>query len=440
MAEERNTQDADSTEIPPRAIDTVPTPINSRTGTVGASVASDLEFAVVAADIAIAKDVDNEAHVVPLREPTMLDFGLCSCSMRCDSKRCPCRKNDRMCDPRYCGCCSGIDPICLNIGSNPSYYRASVVPMPEVRPFVVGNDTSHLIIASWNVQSFGHNMYWHPDTGPKRMSRPFLAATKKIAEFITHHGVDLLFVQETMNPAALQYLIDQLNYYRLAWLPTYVDIGLGFNRSNPFFRPNELAAVIYKDSTKLSPPPPWSIDEPLTLCKHRVADLHEAISDLRDRFKRHPAYLTVNYGGELLCFVTLHLASDSGVQSLRLNAEVEALPDLAASLKESTGAQYVFLLGDFNRNPDTVAFTPLTATHYPSLLPKPTVRTNTGKKAHVYDNFFVPHEIFDRVYAAIGADEWMRIEYPNSGPGKLISDHYPVLLGLAPDRSYHSSM
>ena len=170
----------------------------------------------------------------------------------------------------------------------------------------------------------------------------------------------------------------------------------------------------------------------LTLCEHAVPDLHPVFAELRDRFKRHPAFVCVRYGGELLCLVTLHLPSDgSKAQKLRLNAEISALPSLAASLKQSTGARHVVLLGDFNRNPDTVCFAELVQTHPPALLPGPGVRTNTGAAEHVYDNFFVPRELWPRAAAAIAHHGWMRLGL-ESDPSRLCSDHYPVLLSLQP--------
>ena len=302
------------------------------------------------------------------------------------------------------------------------------------------------------------------------LSKPFKATVRKIGAFIAHHGVDLLFLQETMAVEALEYLVGQLNAYKLAWLPTFVDIGEGFNRSNPAVRPTEMAAVIYRDTAKMEPPPPWRLLGELALCEHPVDDLHEVFTELRDRFKRQPAYVTLDFGGELLCLVTMHLPSEAGLQSLRLTAEIEALPGLAASLRESTGAAHVVLLGDFNRNPDTMAFGRLASTHWPALLPSPgsapaagagaaagvvagaaagaapvpppARRTNTGKAPHVYDNFFLPRAggLWARASAAVGADEWMRLDSLASDPTRMLSDHYPVLLGLELPAAYHAEM
>jgi endonuclease/exonuclease/phosphatase family metal-dependent hydrolase len=279
--------------------------------------------------------------------------------------------------------------------------------------------------------SFGHNMYWTPpDGGERRLSSVFLATIQKVVGFIDAHNVDLMFIQETINAEALSFLVQQLNCYKLDWIPALVEIGQGFNRSNTSVRPMEMAAVVYKDVTQFKPPPRWSIAQALTACDHPVIDQHEAITELRDRFKRLPAYVTVNLNdGELLCFVTLHLPSDSQLQSLRLDAEIATLPKLAESLKQSTGADSVVLCGDFNRNPNTVAFPPLTATHWPAILPKLGVRTNTGKEAHVYDNFFLPRGLWTRAKVAIGAEEWMQLELRRE-PTKKASDHYPILLAI----------
>jgi hypothetical protein len=290
-----------------------------------------------------------------------------------------------------------------------------------------------LIVASWNIMSFGHNMYWERSGGggPRRLSSVFLATIQKVVGFIDAHDVDLMFIQETIDADALAFLVGQLNCYKLEWIPTLVDIGQGFNRSKPSVRPMEMAAVVYKDASQFNPPPCWSIAQALSTCDHPVSNQHEAITELRDRFKRLPAFMTIklNTSDELLCLVTVHLPSDSQLQSLRLDAEIATLPALAEGLKQSTGASSVVLLGDFNRNPDTVAFSAFTATHWPAILPKAGVRTNIGKEPHVYDNFFIPRGLWSRSRACIGTGDWMELHLRRD-PEKKASDHFPILLAI----------
>jgi len=279
-------------------------------------------------------------------------------------------------------------------------------------------------------------MFWKPpESEGKVLSKPFQAAVAKLVDFISHHSVDLLFIQETVDTAALEFLVGQLNdaseAYRLDWVPLWAEIGMGFNRSNPSVRPPEYSAVIHK-AESFTPAPRWRIERPLEMIDFPVLGLHAVFEENRDRFKRHPAHLTISFEGERLTFVTVHLASDSGTQSLRLDREIATLPLLLQHLRELTGADHVVALGDFNRNPDANAFTALIkAGHLPTLLPGPGIRTNTGQTPHVYDNFFVPRELWPRASAAIGADSWMRLGLEGD-PNKPISDHYPILLALQP--------
>jgi endonuclease/exonuclease/phosphatase family metal-dependent hydrolase len=398
-------------------------------------------------ELEVSADLDSgdarEVRKATPHDKRLRDFGLCGCAGVCDSMRCSCKKDGRSCDPRYCGCCTGIEPICQNAGMNPAFYRRCPDNLPIVRPFGLclekcGARQGALVVASWNIQSFGHNMYWDPQSNGegtgKRLSRPFLATVKRVVSFIEHHNVDLLFVQETMDTGALEFLASQLNNYKLEWLPTFVDVGLGFNRSNPNVRPTEFAAVVYKDTashTQLnSQKPLWQLSLPLSLCEFPVENYHCAITELRDRFKRYPAYILIVVNGETICLVTVHLPSDSGIQSLRLGLEISSLSALATSLKQTTGAHHVILLGDFNRNPNTVAFTNLMDTHWPCLHPQNgTVRTNTGKIPHVYDNFFVPHGLWDRITSSVGHSDWMSLGL-ESDVNRLVSDHYPVLMSI----------
>lgn len=387
-------------------------------------------------------------------------LGYCGCKGRCDDKKCRCRKDNHPCNPKFCGCCTGTLPACNNMGEFSPIYHSTGPFLDELRLLPVELHTGSLVVASWNIQSFGANRLvsdlFQNESG-SRQTRPYVAALALISGFIRRFDVDLLFIQETIDHQALEDVVAALNSsdssssssaYKLSWVPTFVLVGHGFNKCNPRApKPDELAAVIHKqspDSWALLPPPSL---QALEFC---VEDLHPCFTELRDRFKRHPAFLCLNFGDETFCFCTLHLASDSasGSQRLRLNAEILNLPLLVAQLKAQTGVDHVILLGDFNREPDTVCFSALYESgHVPALL---TGATNMGKVPHLYDNFFLPRALRDRegVAADIGEDEWMFLPLPYAtaevagaeaskkreakDKPKSTSDHRPILLALPP--------
>ena len=363
----------------------------------------------------------------------------CGCKGSCDSMRCACAKGGRHCNPELCSCCTlRMMPFCSNIGTEAAFYYREHPSLPDVRTCdAVGEGRNSLVVASWNIQSFGFNMFYG---AAKRLSKPFLAAIDKVASFVLHHNVDLLFIQETMESTALDYLVTHLNStdntvtYRVEWVPRWVAVGQGFNigDAKAEVRPDELAAVIHKDfrSHSLS----WQVEHPLQVIDFLVEGLHASFIELRDRFKRHPAYMTVRVGTELTCFAVLHLASDGGMQTLRLNKEIEALPGLAARLKEVTGADNVVLLGDFNRDPNTVVFSGLTRSgHFPALKEGRTnhsMRSDRQTKPHLYDNFWLPSALLEKAAVAIGEERWMKLEHGGVALERPISDHRPVILEL----------
>jgi hypothetical protein len=360
----------------------------------------------------------------------------CICKGSCDNKRCACIKAGRHCNPELCSCCTlSTSPICSNVSAGTAYYYAAHPPLPDLRPYTVGEGSNSLVVASWNIQSFGFNMFYG---AARRLSKPFLAAIDKVASFVLHHKVDLLFIQETIESAALDYLVTHLNStdnavtFRVEWVPHWVAVGQGFNIDDAEVRPDELAAVIHKDFRSHSLP--WQVEHPLQVIEFIVEGLHASFTELRDRFKRHPAYMTVRVGTELTCFAVLHLVSDGGMQTLRLNKEIEALPGLAARLKEMTGADNVVLLGDFNRDPNTVVFYGLTRSgHFPALKEGRTnhsMRSDRQTKPHLYDNFWLPSALLEKAAVAIGEERWMKLEHGGVALERPISDHRPVILEL----------
>jgi len=293
--------------------------------------------------------------------------------------------------------------------------------MPAIGPFSA-SPSGRLVVASWNIQSFGHDLYPDLDGPPelRRVSEVFSATARRIADFVLHHQIDILFIQEAIDPVASHVLLNTLNaavesgcVYKLEYAPVGVGINTHLQQTAI-----ELATVVY--STKLA------IKQQFTLCEHRVDGLPAACTHSRDRFLHHPASLVISFGSETICFASVHLVSDSGVKSLRLNQEILALSQLVTSLKTATAADHVVLLGDFNRDPLTAVFSTLTrAGHYPAIR---TGRTNTGRVAHVYDNFFLDSELGPRAGAMIVHDDsWI---CRGLIAGDRFTDHYPILLSL----------
>lgn len=414
---------------------------------------------------------EDEEHDTPSgASDSLTKLGYCGCKGRCDDKKCRCRKDKHPCNPQFCGCCTDTLAACNNMGDCSPFYHPTGPFLDELDTLPVDLIRGSLVIASWNIQSFGYNRlvsHLFQNQSGSRQTRPYAAAVALIAGFMRRYDVDLLFIQETIDHHALEDVVATLNSsdssssssaYKLSWVPTFVLVGHGFNKCQPRApKPDELAAVILKRS-----PDAWALLSPsLQAFEFCIEGLHPCFEELRERFKRHPAFLSLSFAEETFCLCTLHLASDStsGSQRLRLNAEILSLTLLVSQLKALTGVDHVILLGDFNRNPDTVCFSDLYESgHVPALLEG---ATNMGKVPHLYDNFILPRAVRDRegLAAVIGGNEWMILPLPTTtateaeaeavvdaeatvradtakkkakDKPKSTSDHRPILLALPP--------
>lgn len=361
--------------------------------------------------------------------PKVIEPKFCACGSSCATKKCGCRKRGELCDPAWCGCCTVNSPYCQNIDMSKKVYNTVdhfLDASTQVSSFPVSNG-KRLVIASWNIQSFGHNRL----IGADQLSKPFQLAIEKIATFVQHHDVDIIFIQETLDIEALHDLVKRLNQEgRNIYHSSCVGIGEGFSLTaaakHDEKKPTEFAAVIFKESESSD----WSIPNPnLELHEFHLEGLHPSITELRDRFKRQPSSIVVEFGGETFCFVTMHVASNSGPQRLRNISEIRALGPLAISLKAKNKADHVILVGDFNRSPNSVVYSHLYQSesgHVPTVI---TGKTNRGKEDHIYDNFFVPSIIRSerRCNAFICGEEWVKSGVKAYKP---ISDHVPVILEL----------
>ena len=377
----------------------------------------------------------------------------CACRGTCGQvELCACASAGRLCDPSSCYCCVlQSDQLCVNIGTQLPYYPAhSADALPETPQFVLNGSSSLLKVASWNLRSFGSNVFLPTtDRTSPRLSRQFLAAIDQVSAFLRHYDVDLLFIQDAIDHEALKQLVAHINKtgtitYRVDW------ISIGVNESEEE-KCDDLAVVVYKDSR--SNALPWRVarsanENPLQVYDFPIEGMHEAITEQRDRFQSHPAFVPIVMGAETVCFVVLKLTSDGRLQSLRLNKEIEALPGLAARLKETTGADHVVLLGDFERDPNTVAFSGLTRSgHFPALksgktiYQDPTRAPGRSMQSHLYDNFWLPRALEGRASAAVGDEHWMQLEHGGFQLGGSISDHLPVLLALVmPSAKPHTEL
>ena len=66
-------------------------------------------------------------------------------------------------------------------------------------------------------------------------------------------------------------------------------------------------------------------------------------------------------------------------------------------------------------------------------MPLISIRTNTGKEEHIYDNFWVHQRLWKHVQAEVG-EQFLKLS-PSAQPGesfydKSISDHYPIVMRL----------
>ena len=171
----------------------------------------------------------------PEKKTTLEMLGVCNCSGMCDTNRCICKKSSRFCDPSRCGCCTRYGRYCLNVSSGDSSGDNADI-----------YHSGDLNIASWNIQSFGHN----------RGSRVYKATIERIVDFIVDYDIDCFFIQETIDPMAIEDLTAAFNAresrHSRKLSSRYTAIGIGFNRSlaakrlSP--RVTEYAAVLCRNN------------------------------------------------------------------------------------------------------------------------------------------------------------------------------------------------
>ena len=355
----------------------------------------------------------------PEKRITMESLGICNCSGMCDTKRCICKKSGRFCDPFRCGCCTRYGSYCLNVSSGDNadlYYSGD------------------LNIASWNIQSFGHN----------RGSRVYKATVERIVDFIVNYDIDCFFIQGTIDPMAIEDLTAAFNAResRLSrkLSSRYTAIGIGFSkglaakRLNP--RITEYAAVLCRNNhianTELSIEcvdcDEVKFDEPAPLDNSSDSDTAAW------KYKRAPAYCTITANDKKLTFISCHLASDSGPAILRLNEELRCLPKVYQYVKSITEADTVIILGDFNRtflesgtSNLQYPYSPLAAFMKPVLS---NVKSNSSKiKDELYDNFWLPINAKYEVSGSVGTN-FIKVYPSDISKTNLISDHFPIVLTI----------
>jgi len=370
---------------------------------------------------------------------TLKDLGVCNCGEMCDTKRCLCRKLNKRCDPSLCGCCTRYGQYCLNVESGASLYSQLKIAPSHDSSVTFSLDDNDLKVASWNIQSFGHN----------KGSRVYKRTIERIAEFINVYNIDCLFIQEVIDIEAMDNLITAINS-SISTLDrdrhmssAVVEIGEGFNRSlaaqkiHP--KVTEYAGVVcrqYLDEQLVLE----KVDcDEVKLRKDVPLDNSEQDPAMACKYKRAPAVCTISVSGkttqisERITFVSLHLASDSGAQMLRLNEEIRTLPDVYDYCRRKYGADHVILLGDLNRtylsnsNNAEYPFNGLDSIMKPVLS---NVKSNTSKlKDELYDNFWVPKNMTNDV-SAIVATDFLAVYPEDLSKNNNLSDHYPIVLSI----------
>lgn len=381
-------------------------------------------------------DQNNIAKESKLKKLTLKDLGVCNCGEMCDSKRCLCRKLNKKCDPSLCGCCTRYGQYCLNVNSGALLYsQQKIAPSHDSNDYDFSLDDNDLKVASWNIQSFGHN----------KGTRVYKRTIERIAEFIHVYNIDCLFIQEVIDIEAMDNLVTAINSsispldQDRHMSSAVVAIGEGFNRSLAARRMppkvTEWAGVLCRNQY---------IDDQLVLervdCdevklrKDVPLDNSDQDPAMACKYKRAPAFCTITtQSSERITFVSLHLASDSGAQMLRLNEEIRSLPDVYDYCRRKTGANNVIFVGDLNRtylpnsNNTEYPFNGLDSFMRPVLS---NVKSNTSKvKDELYDNFWIPKHMTNDVNAIVATD-FLAVYPEDESKNNHLSDHYPILLAI----------
>jgi endonuclease/exonuclease/phosphatase family metal-dependent hydrolase len=377
-------------------------------------------------------NIDKEKKV---KKVTLKDLGVCNCGEMCDTKRCLCRKLNKRCDPELCGCCTRYGQYCLNVNSGAKLYsQLKLAPSHVSNDHDFSLDDNDLKVASWNIQSFGHN----------KGTRVYKRTIERIAEFINVYNIDCLFIQEVIDIEAMDNLVTAINS-SISPLDrdrhmssAVVAIGEGFNRSLAARKMppkvTEWAGVLCRNQYVYDQLVLERVDcDEVKFRKDVPLDNSEQDPAMACKYKRAPAFCTITtQNSERITFVSLHLASDSGAQMLRLNEEIRSLPDVYDYCRRKTGANNVIFVGDLNRtyhpnsNNTEYPFNGLDSFMRPVLS---NVKTNTSKHDELYDNFWIPKHMTND-FNAIVATDFLAVYPEDESKNNHLSDHYPILLAI----------
>jgi len=294
-----------------------------------------------------------------------------------------------------------------------------------------------ITIASWNIQSFGHNY------GTKK----FRKQISRIVEFINFYDVDVLLIQETVDVKAVDEIVRFFNLNNKNsstnrnLSSAVIEIGEGINRTlqakHMHPRVPEYAAAIIRNQFINGN---VNIEVAEINLRNEVEIKEHEGEEKKTRFKRLPAYTTISIKNDdgqnckYISLVSLHLASDGNKQMLRLNEELRALPDVYDFVKEKTRSD-VILVGDLNRTyiPTTNRSSPY---HELSQKLSPLlsdVKSNTSAvKDELYDNFWVPKNMImnQEVLAATVGVDFLKLNPDDANDDGKISDHYPIIFSI----------
>jgi endonuclease/exonuclease/phosphatase family metal-dependent hydrolase len=387
----------------------------------------------------VNNDIIDNTNDLKKIDTTSLNV-VCNCNSMCKKNQCACKKANKLCDPSRCGCCIKFSTICGNCSTDVNEYVSTRTQISvksnnnsQISTKII-KDENNLIIASWNIQSFGHNYN----------SSKFRKLISRIVEFINYYEVDVLLIQETVDVRAVDDIIrffnnnNKNNATGTNLSSAVIPIGQGFNRTlaakNLCPRVEEYSTAIirnrYINGNNLNME---VVDIKL---KNEVPNEDEN-EHLKYRYKRLPAYITISINdndrkdSRNISFVSLHLSSDSDKQRFRLNEELRTLPDVYEHVRQKEGIDTI-LLGDFNRTyvPSNV-FSPYQELSEILLPVLSNVKSNTGNVKELYDNFWVPHNMLNQVVAATVGIDFLKLDPDDVSSNDVISDHYPIIFSLS---------
>ena len=299
----------------------------------------------------------------------MAEEGYCRCKEKIRGAYCPCVQKNRDCQ-KFCAC-------------YPKIYEVEEEEEEEeedednLLDLSFLNNADSIMFASQNAKVFGD--YNKLDT-----YKLFENQVKSIVDLIVTKKIDFLVVQECTSEVGPREVVKILNSIEgNSYGYSCVNIGKGFSLVGKDFKGPEYAVVIY-NINKL----PQDLSSPLPnlITLSRKIMKSDPILVKCDFTNRYPAWFIL---GDLIV-VTLHVTSNSSIQGLKTNGEINSLPFLCDYLKKENGEdKEIMFIGDFNLDPTNLAFSGLFQGKGYEALVNGGTRTNKGKVPSTFDNVLI---------------------------------------------------